>query len=126
MIVLLLACVSAAAAVLGAPLLALVAGFVAVVLLIDYAFPVTGFLRADSQHAFQRLVWQRRRETLRQRDAGVASSYCPVGSRRRHVVVIWVYSQFRLTRSSEPSSRKRLSRLTTPFDHLAGRAVAGS
>ena len=87
---LLLACVSAAGAVLGAPLLALVAGFVAVVLLIDYAFPVTGFLRADSQHAFQRLVWQRRREALRRRTPGrleLLPSRLEETARRRRVGV---------------------------------------
>ncbi len=63
----LLASLSAAAALLGTPLLALVAGFVAVALVIDFIFPVTGFLRIDSQHAFQRLAWQRRREALAKR-----------------------------------------------------------
>lgn len=89
-IVLLFACVSAAAAVLGAPLLALVAGFVAIAVLIDYAFPVTGFLRADSQHAFQRLVWQRRRETLRQRTRRgleLLPSRLEETARRRHLGV---------------------------------------
>lgn len=62
-----LGCLSTAAALLGVPLLALIAGFAAVALLIDVIFPVTGFMRADSQHAFQRLVWQRRREALRKR-----------------------------------------------------------
>jgi hypothetical protein len=87
-LVLLLACVSAAAAVLGAPLLALVVGFVAVVLLIDYAFPVTGFLRADSQHAFQRSVWQRRREALRKRTPGrleLLPTRLEETARRRHL-----------------------------------------
>lgn len=70
LLVLLLACLSAGGALLGAPLLAMVAGFVAVALVIDCIFPVTGFLRIDAQHAFQRLVWQRRREKLRERKSG--------------------------------------------------------
>jgi hypothetical protein len=32
--------------------------------MIDSLFPLTGFLRADARHAFQQLVWQRRREAL--------------------------------------------------------------
>lgn len=66
-LVLPLACLSAGAVLLGVPLLALVAGFAAVALVVDVVFPVTGFLRVDSQHAFQRLVWQRRREAFGKR-----------------------------------------------------------
>jgi hypothetical protein len=67
LLVLPFACLSAGGALFGAPLLALVAGFVAVALVIDCIFPVTGAVRIDAQHAFQRLVWQRRRESLRKR-----------------------------------------------------------
>jgi hypothetical protein len=64
LLVLLFACLSAGGGLFGAPLLAIIAGFVAVVLMIDVIFPVTGFARIDAQHAFERLVWQRRRENL--------------------------------------------------------------
>lgn len=67
LLVLALVCVTVGTALLGAPLLALVAGFAAVALAINYAFPFTGFLRVDARHAFQRLVWQRRREALGRR-----------------------------------------------------------
>jgi hypothetical protein len=66
-LVVILASVAGATALLRAPLAALIAAFAAVALLIDWIFPVTGFLRVDSRHAFQRLVWQRRREALGQR-----------------------------------------------------------
>ncbi len=64
LLVLLLVCVAVGAALLHAQLPALVAGFVATALVVDYIFPVTGFLHIDSRHAFQRLVWQRRRKAL--------------------------------------------------------------
>jgi hypothetical protein len=67
LIVVLLACVAGGSALLGAPLAALVAGLVAVALVIELIFPVTGFVRVDSRHAFQQLVWQRRREAMGQR-----------------------------------------------------------
>ncbi len=67
LVVLLFVALTAIAALLGPPLLALVAGFVAAALIIDYLFPVTGFLRPDAEHAFQRLVWRRRREALGKR-----------------------------------------------------------
>lgn len=70
LLVLLFGSLSVGAALLGTALLALVAGFVAVALVIDFIFPVTGFLRIDSQHAFQRLAWQRRREGLAKRSLG--------------------------------------------------------
>jgi hypothetical protein len=66
-LVLPLGCISAAAVPLGVPVLALIAGFAAVALVVDAVFPVTGFLRVDSQHAFQRLVWQRRRKAFGER-----------------------------------------------------------
>ena len=37
--------------------------------MIDCIFPVTGVVRFDAQHAFQRLVWQRRRDTISRRRA---------------------------------------------------------
>lgn len=61
---LLFAGLTAVAALLGAPLLALVTAFVAAALVVDSLFPGTGLLRADSEHAFQRVVWQRRRAEL--------------------------------------------------------------
>jgi hypothetical protein len=70
LLVLLFASLSAGATLLGTHLLGLVAGFVAVALVIDFIFPVTGFLRIDAEHAFQRLAWQRRREGLAQRSWG--------------------------------------------------------
>jgi hypothetical protein len=93
LLVILLACLSAGAALLGAPLLALVGGFAAGALLADLFFPVTGFLRADSQHAFQRLVWQRRRETLvrrsrwrrEHRGLELLPGELEQGARRRHL-----------------------------------------
>lgn len=66
-LLLLFAGLAAGAALLGAPLIALLAGFVAVALVVDLVFPITGMLRVDSQHAFQQLVWQRRREALGKR-----------------------------------------------------------
>lgn len=68
-LVLLFAGLSAGGALLGAPLLAMLAGFVAVALLIDCIFPISGFLRIDAQHEFQRLVWQRRRQNLGKRNS---------------------------------------------------------
>jgi hypothetical protein len=65
LIVLLLACMAVGMSLLGAPLAALVAGFAAAVLAIEFVFPTTGFLRIDAQRAFQRLAWERRREALR-------------------------------------------------------------
>jgi hypothetical protein len=92
LLVLPFASVSAGAALLGTPLLALVAGFVAIVLVIDFIFPVTGFLRIDSQHAFQRLAWQRRREGLAKRSRGrdrrrleLLPSRLEQTARRRHL-----------------------------------------
>jgi hypothetical protein len=92
LLVLPFASVSAGAALLGAPLLALVAGFVAVALVIDFIFPVTGFLRIDSQHAFQRLAWQRRRQGLANRSRGrdgrrleLLPSRLEQTARRRHL-----------------------------------------
>jgi hypothetical protein len=67
-LVLLFAGLSAGGALFGAPLLAVLAGFVAIALLIDRIFPISGFLRIDAQHEFQRLVWQRRRESLGRRN----------------------------------------------------------
>jgi len=92
LLVLPVASVSAGAALLGTPLLALVAGFVAVALVIDFIFPVTGFLRIDSKHAFQRLAWQRRREGLAKRSWGrdrrrleLLPSQLEQTARRRHL-----------------------------------------
>jgi hypothetical protein len=92
LLVLLFASGSAGAALFGTPLLALVAGFVAVALAIDIVFPVTGFLRIDSQHAFQRLAWQRRREGLAKRSWGrdrrrleLLPSRLEQTARRRHL-----------------------------------------
>src|SRR5690349_1645040 len=67
MLILVFACASVGAELLGAPLLALVAGVAAVVLVIERVLPGTGYLRIDSQREFQRLVWQRRCQTLRRR-----------------------------------------------------------
>jgi hypothetical protein len=130
LLVLLFACVSAGAALLGTPLLALIGGFVAVALSIELIFPVTGFLRIDSQHAFQRLLWQHRRRSSPEADPGAAtiaaSSYSPVSSNKAHAAVTWASSRSRSTRSSEPPSHKELSHSTTRFDPRPGRAVAGS
>ena len=92
LLVILFTCLSAGAGLLGAPLLALVCGFVAGALVVDVLFPVTGFLRADSEHAFQQLVWQRRRETLvagrwrrEQRGLELLPGELEQGAHRRHL-----------------------------------------
>jgi hypothetical protein len=64
LLIFLFSCLSVGAALVGVSLLALLSGFLAAVLVIDFIVPVTGFRRIDSQHAFQRLVWQRRREAI--------------------------------------------------------------
>lgn len=67
LIVMFFVALTASTALLGMLSLALVAGLIAVALIADYLFPVTGFLHADSENAFQRLRWQRRRAALADR-----------------------------------------------------------
>jgi hypothetical protein len=105
LVVLLFACMSAGAALLGAPLLALLGGFVAVSLAINFIFPVAGFLRIDAQHAFQRLVWQRRREALRKRRPW----------RRDHRGLELLPSQL-----EERASRRHLGIQPIPLDSIIG------
>jgi len=117
-----LACLSAAAVPLGVPVLALIAGFGAVALVVDAVFPVTGFLRVDSQHAFQRLVWQRRREAFGRRRPWRHDHPClellpgrlDRSANRRHLV----------SRSSDPSaprtSTPTSSKSSPPAQTLVG------
>jgi hypothetical protein len=125
-LVLPLACLSAAAALLGVPLLAFVAGFAAVALVVDVIFPVTGFLRVDSQHAFQRLVWQRRREAFGKRRPWRHDHPClellpgqlERSANRRHLGIQPIALDS-IVGTIEP---ERPCRLTTRFDRRDGRS----
>jgi hypothetical protein len=57
-------CLAGAFAVLGLTLVTILTAFLAALVMLDRAVPITGVLRHDAERSFQRLVWQRRRSAV--------------------------------------------------------------